>query len=179
MRNSRAALEIASRAPEGQFPPPPSHLVGYSAQLWPGIREDQLLQAVAPLAHKAVLTLRCGQVQCAVTELSPVSRAASACSASHVKMRSIQVAGRCCLAEGVCRASLEALSTRPRICILTRSLLMLFLTTMAVLIGAASRESSKSLKFLNLGWTSWQMHAPYVDHTALTNCLVSLQVGRC
>lgn len=56
---------------------------------------------------------------------------------------------------------------------------MLFLTTMAVLIGAASRESSKSLKFLNLGWTSWQMHASCVDFTALTNCLVSLQVGRC
>ncbi|KAL4422581.1 hypothetical protein ABPG75_008778 [Micractinium tetrahymenae] len=62
LRQSRSALEIAERRPEGeQQYPVPAHTVGHAAVVWPGIKEGELRRAAQPVEQSAVLVLR-GQV---------------------------------------------------------------------------------------------------------------------
>jgi hypothetical protein len=57
VRKSQAVVQIAAARPANPFPKP-SHTVGHGATVWPGIRQAELLQAVAPVSGEAVLQLR-------------------------------------------------------------------------------------------------------------------------
>ena len=63
VRNSQAVVLIASSRPATPFPQP-HHTVGHAASVWPGIKQEELVQAVAPVGTAAVLLLRYEQPAC-------------------------------------------------------------------------------------------------------------------
>ena len=58
LRRAKAAVVIVSERPATPFPQP-SHTVGHAVTVWAGIRQGELVQAVAPVEGEAVLQLRC------------------------------------------------------------------------------------------------------------------------
>lgn len=130
VKNSRAALQIASSIPQGEIPEA-SRFVGDSAQLWSSIPEDLLLKAARPVEHYAVLTLRWAahvySVQTWCTAMIFAGRhhnrrlLISACAQPQPQNANHKMHG--CYAEDMSQDFLEALPLQLRMQSLTRSLL--------------------------------------------------------